>query len=158
MRSFKTAAVFFVCFATVLSAQGRDAVSNEMFDLSKANRIHIGPGRISVFVFPEAVAEAKVGAPDRLKVVTSATDSKELTLFWIQPGRFETNLIVRTVKRVFVFDIVPSLTRHQDVVRVRGGYSGTLSPLRILESQTLTPNRAKSIATKARKSSGGKIE
>lgn len=157
MRFFKAAVPAVILCFCVSHARGRDAVSNEVFDLTKANRILIGPGRISVLVFPEAVAEAKIGAPDRLKVVTSATDAKELTLFWIQPGRFETNLIVRTVRRTFIFDIVPSLSKHQDLVRVRGGYSGNLSPIRILESQSLSPTRAKLKVLRS-SSVGGKFE
>ncbi len=157
MRLFSLTASISALLLCGSISQARDAVSNEVFDLTKANRILIGPGRISVLVFPEAVAEAKIGAPDRLKVVTSATDPRELTLFWIQPGRFETNLIVRTVRRVFIFDIVPSLSRHQDLVRVRGAYGGNLSPLRLLESQSLSPNRSKpKVLGKA--SSGGKFE
>ena len=71
---------------------------------------------------PEAIAEVKVGAPRKLKAVLSASDAKELTLFWIEGGAFRTNLIVRTSKRTFVFDIVPVVSGHQDIVQVRGAY------------------------------------
>lgn len=153
MRLFNFAALLITFSLLGCTSQAREAVSNEVFDLTKANRILVGPGRISILVFPEPVAEAKVGAPDRLKVVTSTTDPKELTIFWVQRGAYETNLIVRTVRRVFVFDIVPSLSRHQDFVRVRGAYSGRLSPLRVLESQSLSPNTSKSAVARA---AGGK--
>ena len=150
MRLFNFAASILALALFGSTSLARDAVSNEVLDLTKANRILVGPGRISILVFPEPVAEAKVGAPDRLKVVTSGTDPKELTIFWVQRGAFETNLIVRTVRRVFVFDIVPSLSRHQDYIRVRGAYSGGHSILRTLESQSLSPSSGKSKATFAR--------
>lgn len=149
MRLFKFATSIIALSFFGCASQAREAVSNEVFDLTKANRILVGPGRISILVFPEAVAEAKVGAPDRLKVVTSVTDPKELTLFWVQRGAYETNLIVRTVRRTFVFDIVPSLSKHQDLVRVRGAYSGIPSKLRVLESRTLSPNQTRSVTGSA---------
>ncbi len=139
MLSFKFAASALPILLVVTTANGREAVTNEIFDLRKANRIAVGPGRISILVFPEAVAEAKVGAPDRLKVIGSTSDPKELTIFWVEAGTFETNLIVRTVRRTFIFDIVPSLSKHQDLVRVRGAFMSVKSRMRTLESQSLSP-------------------
>ncbi len=139
MPLFKFLPMSFPFLLLISVASGREAVTDEIFDLRKANRIAVGPGRISILVFPEAVAEAKVGAPDRLKVIGSTTDPKELTVFWVEAGTFETNLIVRTVRRTFIFDIVPSLSKHQDLVRVRGAFTSSHSRMRTLESQSLSP-------------------
>lgn len=93
-------------------------------DLSLAQRVSISPGRVSVLRLPEPIAEAKVGSPSHLKAVLSASDQSELTLFWVAPKPPTTNLIVRTTKRIFVFEILPTLSRHQDYLKVRGAFGG----------------------------------
>jgi hypothetical protein len=99
-----------------------EPISRAVLDLSKSAEIHMAPGRVSVLTMPESIAEAKVGAPMKLKVVPSASDPKELTLFWVEGNAFRTNLIIRTTKRTFVFDIVPVTSGHQDVIQVRGAF------------------------------------
>lgn len=97
-------------------------ISRTNVDLGKSTELKIGPGRISVLKLPEAIAEAKVGAPRKLKALLSSSDPNELTLFWIEPRAYRTNLIVRTTKRTFVFDVVPVSRGHQDLVEVRGSF------------------------------------
>ena len=99
-----------------------EPISRAVLDLSKSTEIHMAPGRVSVLTMPESIAEAKVGAPRKLKVVPSASDPTELTLFWVEGRAFRTNLIVRTTKRTFVFDVVPVTSGHQDVIQVRGAF------------------------------------
>lgn len=99
-----------------------EPISRAVVDLSKSTEIRMAPGRVAILEMPESISEAKVGAPRKLKVVPSASDPKELTLFWIEGGAFRTNLIVRTTKRIFVFDVVPVTSGHQDVVQVRGAF------------------------------------
>jgi len=90
---------------------------------------------------PESIAEAKVGAPRKLKVVPSTSDPKELTLFWVEGSAFRTNLIIRTTKRTFVFDVVPVASGHQDVIQVRGAFGapGFRSAGRTLVETSLAP-------------------
>jgi hypothetical protein len=118
-----------------------EPVSRAILDLSKSTAIQIAPGRISVVQMPEAIAEVKVGAPRKLKAVLSTSDSKELTLFWVEGGAFRTNLIVRTSKRTFVFDIVPVASGHQDIVQVSGAYGapGLQAVGRTINSMPLGP-------------------
>jgi len=120
---------------------GADSISRVVLDLSKSTEVHVSPGRISVLSMPEPIAEAKVGAPRKLKVVPSSTDPSELTLFWIEGGAFRTNLIVRTTKRIFVFDVVPSASKHQDVIQVRGAFGapGLRSIGRTIAETSLSP-------------------
>ena len=97
-------------------------ISRTNVDLGKSTELKIGPGRISVLKLPEAIAEAKVGAPRKLKALLSSSDPRELTLYWIEPRAYRTNLIVRTPKRTFVFDVVPVSRGHQDLFEVRGSF------------------------------------
>lgn len=118
-------------------------ISRTNVDLGKSTELKIGPGRISVLKLPEAIAEAKVGAPNRLKALLSSSDPQELTLFWIEPQAYRTNLIIRTTKRTFVFDVVPVSTGHQDLFEVRGahGAPGFVSNQKRTSSQPKTKLR-----------------
>lgn len=112
-------------------------------DLSSAQRISISPGRVAVLTLPETIAETKVGAPSNLKAVISTTDPSELTLFWVARTRTQTNLIVRTTKRVFVFEIIPDLNRHQDYLKIQSAFGSPTtsnnSRVRTLKQLELAP-------------------
>lgn len=121
-------------------------------DLSLAQGVSISPGRVSVLRLPEPIAEAKVGSPSRLKAVLSATDQSELTLFWVAQRPHATNLIVRTTKRVFVFEILPTLSRHQDYLKVRGAFGGPrptfTSQTNVIAEAKLGPRKRPSMKSK----------
>lgn len=118
-----------------------EPISRAIVDLSKSTEIHVSPGSVSVLEMPESISEAKVGAPRKLKVVPSVSDPKELTLFWVEGSAFRTNLIIRTTKRTFVFDVVPVISGHQDVIQVRGAFGapGFRSIGRTLVETSLAP-------------------
>jgi hypothetical protein len=126
-----------------LPAFAAEPISRTVVDLSRSTEIRLSPGRVSILVLPEAIAEAKVGAPRKLKAVPSASDPNELTLFWIERSAFRTNLIVRTTKRTFVFDIIPATSGHQDIVQIRGAFGapGFRSTGRTLSETVLAPQR-----------------
>ena len=136
-----------------------EPISRAVLDLSKPTEIHIAPGRVSVLTMPESIAEAKVGAPRKLKVVPSASDSTELTLFWVEGGAFRTNLIVRTTKRTFVFDVVPVTSGHQDVIQVRGAFGapGVRSTGQTIAETALAPKLDRKLKV-VRKLQEGQIE
>jgi hypothetical protein len=123
-----------------------EPISRTVVDLSRSTEIRLSPGRVSILVLPEAIAEAKIGAPRKLKAVPSASDPNELTLFWIEGSAFRTNLIVRTTKRTFVFDIVPVTSGHQDIVQVRGAFGapGFLSNGHTISKAVLAPQSEQS--------------
>jgi hypothetical protein len=99
-----------------------DAISSVVLDLGRVNAVSVAPGRIAVLRLPEAIAEAKNGAPRKLRALPSASDPNELSLFWVEGAAFRTNLIVRTTKRTFVFDVIPVTSGHQDFIQVRAAY------------------------------------
>lgn len=136
-----------------------EPISRAVLDLSKSTEIQIAPGRVSILTMPESIAEAKVGAPRKLKVIPSASDPTELTLFWVEGGAFRTNLIVRTTKRTFVFDVVPVTSGHQDVVQVRGAFgSPRISSIgRTISETSLAPKSEKNLKI-VRKLHEGRIE
>ncbi|MDZ4084484.1 MAG: hypothetical protein U1E10_16185 [Bdellovibrionales bacterium] len=146
--------ITYACLIQILlSANASASISRTNVDLGKSTELRIGPGRISVLKLPEAIAETKVGAPRKLKVLLSSSDPTELTLFWIEPQAYRTNLIIRTTKRTFIFDVIPVTKGHQDLVEVRGAYG---APAFISENQKT--NRANSNGNKSRTIHQGRIE
>lgn len=161
--SKRTLAVFSVSslFLGAIISQPENVLANEeikapiaslSMDLSLAQKVSISPGRIAVLRLPEAIAEAKVGAPSHLKAVLSTTDQSEITLFWIAPMPHRTNLIIRTTKHVFVFEILPDLNRHQDYLKVRGAFGGPTNSKSAHESViaqgVLVPQHRQSLKSK----------
>lgn len=148
-----TTSTYLLQLLVSLSAFASAPISRTNVDLGKSTELRIGPGRVSVLKLPEAIAETKVGAPRKLKALFSNSDPQELTLFWIESGAFKTNLIIRTVRRTFVFDVLPVTTGHQDLVEVRGAYG---SPRFIDSNQK--PNILKQSKHKLRTIHQGRIE
>jgi hypothetical protein len=136
-----------------LSANASASISRTNVDLGKSTELRIGPGRISVLKLPEAIAETKVGTPKKLKALLSSSDPQELTLYWIEPQAYRTNLIIRTTKRTFIFDVIPVTTGHQDLVDVRGAYGAPTFISR--KNETYDP---KQTGNKTRTIHQGKIE
>jgi hypothetical protein len=150
---FSTISAYLLQILLSLSAYASVPISRTNLDLGKSTELRIAPGRISVLKMPEAIAETKVGAPKKLKALLSTSDPQELTLYWIEPQAFRTNLIIRTVKRTFVFDVLPVTAGHQDLVEVRGAYG---APTYLSENQKT--NRPNSTGNKTRTIHQGRIE
>lgn len=91
-------------------------------NLSKAEKILISPGLVTLLEFPNAITEVRVGSPESLKVQISKVSPKELTVYLSSSDSRPTNLIVRADRRVFVFDVIPSKNSHQDYVKVRSSF------------------------------------
>lgn len=91
--------------------------------LNEVDRIYLAPGLVSVIEMPSPILEVRVGDPRSVRVMLSTVSPKEMTLSLGHSGASATNLIVRTDRRAFVFDLLPSKTNHQDLVKVRGGFA-----------------------------------
>lgn len=91
-------------------------------DLSKVDKIYLSPGLVSLIEFPQNIIEVRVGNPRSLKALISQVSPKELTVYLTGGTSAPSNLIVRAEKRVFVFDVVPSKSNHQDYIKIRGAF------------------------------------
>ncbi|GEM_PF-3308057 len=94
-------------------------------DLSQVSKIYLAPGLVSLVEFPQNIIEVRVGSPHLVKALISQVSPKELTLYLNGQAHFASNLIVRSEKRIFVFDVIPSKTNHQDYIKIRGGAFGS---------------------------------
>lgn len=106
-------------------------ISSNHQDLSKVEKIFVSPGLVSMVEFPQNIIEVRVGSPETLKAVISQVSPKELTLYLSSSAASPSNLIVRSEKRIFVFDIVPSKSNHQDYIKIRGAYGAPESSSRL---------------------------
>ncbi len=128
----------FLLLLIIPNAAAANRVSSLNMNLSKPQAVNIGPGLVTVIEFPEEVLEARVGAPSVFKVVVSPGNARELVINVGESAPYKTNLIVRTVKRTFLFDLNPSLDRHQDFIQIKSGYLGLAgSQSRVLDSVKL---------------------
>lgn len=105
-----------ICFADV----GRLSIAQS--DLSEVKKIYISPGLVSLVEFPQNIIEVRVGNPRSVKALISQVSPKELTVYLTSGTSAPSNLIVRAEKRVFVFDVVPSKSNHQDYIKIRGAF------------------------------------
>jgi len=95
-------------------------VSSMRKDLSQAEVIYLATGLVSVVEFPAPILEVRNGNPNSIRAMISTVSPKELTLTMNQS--IPSNLVIRAGKRMYVFDIVPSKSTHQDYVKVSGAY------------------------------------
>ncbi len=70
---------------------------------------------------PQNIIEVRIGNPNDLKGVISQVSPKEITLFFKTSNVSATNLILRSDRKVYVFDIIPSQNKHQDYVKISSG-------------------------------------
>ena len=117
----------FSLFLALAAAKPIDRLSLIHKDLSRSDQIYLSKGLASVIEFPKPIIEVRVGNPSILSPAISQVSPRELTLFLNSDTQGPTNIIVRADKRIYVFDIVPSHSNHQDFIKVSGGYGAPSS-------------------------------
>lgn len=144
MRSCKFP-LFILMFGAIGHAEVK-RISSSYKDLSKSQKIYLHAGLISVLEFPQNIIEVRLGNPKSIKAQISQVSNRELTLYLNQQTVEPTNLIVKSDKRFYVFDIIPSKSSHQDYVKISGGYNGPMldSLQNLVQAQMLEPIETKS--------------
>lgn len=125
--------LFFSLLVSSALAQ-TERVSTVNHNLSTVDKIYVTAGLASVVEFPKNIIEVRVGDSQSVKAIISQVSPKELTVYLSSTASKASNLIVRADKRMYVFDVVPSTTNHQDYVKIKGSfgspsYSGSHSNL-----------------------------
>lgn len=113
---FVTNLLFFV------PAMGQvERIQSTRFDRSQVMRIYLAPGLGSLVLFPCALVEVFVGRSEDLKAQISPSDKRTLFLNLKLNSSLPTNMIAKCEpeKNVFVFDVIPSKSQHQDLVDIR---------------------------------------
>lgn len=113
-------------FSLPVLAQNPERITAIHFNKGKVERIYMAPGLATALTFPCDLDEATVGRDEDLKAKVSPTSKRHLSLFLATSVSLPTNLIVRCgdKQELYVFDVVPSVINHQDVLRITGSYGG----------------------------------
>lgn len=118
MKKFLFALSFIFYEATMAQVE---RIQSTRFDRSQVMRIYLAPGLGSLVLFPCALVEVFVGRSEDLKAQVSPSDKKTLYLNLKLNSSLPTNMIAKCEieKNIFVFDVVPSKSQHQDLVDIR---------------------------------------
>ena len=108
----------------ITNAEAPDRIQSMRFDKSQVQRIYLAPGLGSILLFPCGLQEVFIGRSEDLKAQISPNDKKALFLNLKLNSSLPTNVIVKCSpeRSIFVFDIIPSKTRHQDLVEIRSSF------------------------------------
>lgn len=117
-----------VMFLTPVMAQV-ERIQSYRFDRSQVMRIYLAPGLGSLVLFPCALVEVFVGRGEDLKAQISPSDKKTLFLNLKLNSSLPTNLIAKCEpeRNIFVFDVIPSKSQHQDLVDIRNVFGRPLN-------------------------------
>lgn len=98
-----------------------ERIQSTRFDRSQVMRIYLAPGLGSLVIFPCALVEVFVGRGEDLKAQISPSDKKTLFLNLKLHSSLPTNMIAKCEpeRNVFIFDVIPSKSQHQDLVDIR---------------------------------------
>jgi type IV secretory pathway VirB9-like protein len=122
----------------------------------ESSKIYIKPGLVTVLEMPQKIIEVRVGNPNYLKGVISQISPKEITLFLKNSNATPTNIILRSDRKMYVFDIIPSVSKHQDYIKVSSGIGHVLnqnsSAYKVLESSVIKPSKPEHLNRKLEQS------
>lgn len=109
--------------------QNVQRISEVVIDESRPYELIVTPGRATMILFPCPILSTAKGTGGDFEIQIKENDSKEVIL-WLNHSFSEpSGLIARCEKKVFVFDIVPSTTSHQDYVKIVGSISGPINSM-----------------------------
>ena len=120
--------------ASAICQSGR--VSRLTFDSSEIKKIFLTPGLVSTIEFPAQVMEVKLGNPADIKVTVGKVNPREITIILNGKTPFGSNMFVRCENKVFLFDVIPSSTQHQDYIQVSGRLRVESSNMKELSSSS----------------------
>ena len=143
--------MFYKFLLPLVAFSAAPRISTTISDTSKVAKVFLSAGLVSVFEFPAGITEVRVGDPKSVKVLISQVSPKELTVLLASSAARASNLIVRADKKIYVFDLIPSKSTHQDYVKIRSGYGApayTGVYEKDFQSVAIRPNPKRSIGEK----------
>ncbi len=136
--------LFVINLISISAFANVDRIQSLRFDRGNVQTIYLAPGLGSMIIFPCALQEVFIGRSEDLKSQISPNDKKVLFLNLKLNSSLPTNVIARceNEKNAFVFDVIPSRAKHQDVVEIRSSFGSPIN--RQLQAQKPTktlPNK-----------------
>ena len=111
----------------VLESMGLAAprrISSKLVDLGKVYPIYMVAGMATLIEIPGPVTGIRTGNPDSIQYFRPDKPENEVTVVLQNENAKPTNLILRSGKKKYVFDLVPSKSIHQDTLEVIGDFGG----------------------------------
>jgi hypothetical protein len=102
-------------------------ISAQYLDLGEVHSIFMVPGMATIIDIPREVTGIRVGNPDNLAYFKPDKPNNEVTLVLKNTAAKPTNFILRSNKKIYVFDIIPSKHTHQDIVEILGDFGSPSS-------------------------------
>ena len=104
----------------------KDRIESLLFNKAQVQTIAMAPGLGSVVIFPCPLADVFVGRAEDVTAKINPNDKRILFLNLKSSTSESTNLIARCEqqRKPFVFDVIPSRGRHQDVLEIASAYGG----------------------------------
>lgn len=99
-------------------------ISSKLVDLGKVYPIYMVAGMATLIELPGPVTGIRTGNPDAIQYFRPDKPENEVTVVLQNQNAKPTNLIIRSGKKKYVFDVVPSKTVHQDALEVIGDFGG----------------------------------
>ena len=99
-------------------------ISSQIMDLGHAYPIYMVAGMATLVILPGPVTGIRTGNPESIQYFRPDKPENEVTVVLQNQNSKPTNLILRSGKKIYVFDVVPSKTVHQDVLEVVGDFGG----------------------------------
>lgn len=95
-------------------------IQTTRFDRAQVKVLYLAPGLGSIVLFPCPLVEVFLGRSEDVKAQISPSDKKVLFLNLKLNSSYPTNLIAKCEgeRIVFVFDVISSRNKHQDVVEI----------------------------------------
>lgn len=122
MRHSNKRNIIFVCIVLMSFLSQTEAHPERLaqidFDLQKVFRLYTSPGRDTGIYFPCVVEYATLGSSDDIKLNTPKKFQNMITVYLTRMSAQSTSLKVHCSDKVFVFDVVPSKTRHIDFLKI----------------------------------------
>lgn len=110
--------------ASSLAEKPPRRISAEVVDLGKVQTVHMVAGMATLIEIPGPITGIRAGNPDSIQYFKPDKPDNEVTVVLKSKQAQATNLILRSGKAKYVFDIIPSKDTHQDTVEIVGSFGG----------------------------------
>ena len=99
-------------------------LSAPVLDLGKVHPIHMIPGNATLIEIPGPITGVHPGSQQDLKFEKEGLPDNEVLIRLARGNAQTSNLIIRSVKKKYVFDIIPSKTVHRDIIEIPSSFGG----------------------------------
>ena len=107
---------------------------------NKPARIFLYPARVSLLTLPCPITKALLGSPLDIKAEIDSLNPKELNILLKKWNSQASNLILKCNDKVFLFNLIPSKSKHYDYVRVLGQVSSRPFKVKPVSQKSLSHN------------------